>query len=111
MKKPTVCQWVGGVLSLLPPVLYLSMYLPIWNGKQLYLTGDSLLAIAMFVLQCAALVSSLTGLAFLLQDKKSPNTLSVILFLLTSISLFSLCFVGFFFLLELCGVPWFPAQR
>ena len=110
MKKPTVGQWVGLALSLLPPVLYLAMYLPIWNGKQLHLTGDSLLVISLFILQCAALISSLTRFVFLLR-KKSFGTLSVISFLLTLASVFFLCFVGFFFVLELCGVPWFPAQR
>ena len=111
MKKPTIGQWVGRVLSLLPPMLYLAMYLPIWKGKQLYLTGDSLLVIALFVLQCAALISSLTGFIFLLRKKESSGTLSVISFLLTFASVLFLCFVGFFFVLELCGVPWFLAQQ
>lgn len=111
MKKPTVVQWVFWVLSLCPPILYLSMYLPIWNGKELHLTSDSLWAIVLFTLQCLALVSSLAELNFWLLKKEYSCTLSVISFLLTGLSFGFLCFTGFFFVLELLNIPWFPAQQ
>ena len=108
MKKQ---QWVFWALSLCPPLLCLSMYLPIWNGKELHLTGDNLWTIILFVLHCLALISSIAELTFWLFKKEYSCALSAIWFLLTLMSFLCLCFVGFFFVLELLNIPWFPAQQ
>lgn len=113
MKKPTMVEWVYLILCLCPPLLYLSMYLPIWpiwNGREVHLVSDSLFSNAILVLQCLALITSVTQLIFRLLKKEYSCMLCVISCLLTVLSFVFLCFFGCFFVLELLGIPWFPAQ-
>lgn len=108
-KKPTKGEWVYLILSVCAPLLYFALCLP-WNGE-VYLIGDDPFSIAIFVLQCLALITSVTQLILRLMKKEYSCMLCVASCLLTVLSFSFLCFFGFFFLLELFNVPWFPAQR
>ena len=111
MKKITG-RWIFWIMSLILSLIYLSMYLPIWNGKELLLTNlGTLLELYFFVFQCICIVFAILCLCF---DKTRNGdscllTLVSAFFFITSLAL--TLFVGFFFILELFGVLWFPAQR
>ena len=96
-------------LSVIAPLLYISMYLPIWNGKELELKG--VLATVLFVFQCISLVLALLQVL----SAKLRNSDSCLLMLVFGLffigSLLLTCLVGLLFILELFGIPWFPAQR
>ena len=109
MKKATLGMRIFFAVSLGAPLLYLLMYVPIWNGKELLLTDS--IAIMIFALQCLALLSAVAHLCFRLFKKEYPQFFSVVSVLLTLVSVGFLCFVGYLFVLELFNVPWFPAQR
>ncbi len=110
MKKTTIGTWIFFAVSFCSPLLYLSMYLPIWNGKELYLTSDNIFPTIIFVVQIIALVSAIMQLCFRLFKKEDSYLFSIIFLLLTIFSIASLCFVGYFFVLELLNIPWFPSQ-
>lgn len=111
MKNVTIGMRIFFIISICVPLLYFLMYLPIWNGKEFYLTERNLFPTVIFVIQCLAFVFSSMHFAFYLFRKKCSNVISAISFLLTVFSAVILCFVGYFFVMELFGVPWFPAQR
>ena len=109
--KATTERWIFLILSVIVPLFYFSMYFPIWNGRELLLVNSGKLGIIFFVYQCTCLVFAILRLSF----SKLRNTDSCLLtllrafFFITSLAL--TLFVGYFFALELLGVPWFPAQR
>ena len=109
--KTTTGRWIFLTLFLIVPLLYLSMYFPIWNGKALLLANSGKPGIIVFVFQCICLVFAILCLCF----DKLRNGDSCLLTLMTAFffigSLALTLFVGYFFVLELFGVPWFPAQR
>ena len=111
MKNTTIGMRIFFVISICAPLLYFLMYLPVWNGKEFYLTEKNLFPTIIFVIQCLAFIFSSMHVAFFLFRKKRSSIISGISFLLTVLSVIILCFVGYFFVLELYGVPWFPAQR
>ena len=103
--KITAGQWIFLILSLLFPLLFLSMYLPIWNGKEILL--ENVFSIGLFVFQCICLV--LAVLQILFADFRNSNTcLLNIVFLFSSLcSLILTCYFGFFFLWANYRT-WFP---
>lgn len=109
MKKPTKSEWVYLILSLCSPLLYFALCLP-WNGEG-YFIDANLFSIAVLIMQCLALIVSVTQLILRLLKKEYSCLLCIASCLLTVLSFSFLCFFGFFFVLELLGVPWFPAQQ
>ena len=109
MKKPMKGEWAYLILSVCAPLLYFAMCLP-WNGE-VYLIDANVFSIAILVIQSLALLTSVTQLVFHLMKKTCSCMFCTISCLLTVLSFALVSFVGFFFLLELLGVPWFPAQR
>lgn len=107
-RKPTKGEWLYLILSLCPPLLYFAMCLP-WTGE-VYLIVDDPLSIIILVMQCLALITSVTQLILRLRNRECSCLLSVISCLLTVLSFAFVCFAGFFFVLELLNIPWFPAQ-
>ena len=114
MKTTTTGRWIFLILSLIVPILYLSMYFPIWNGKELLLenlVNSGTLGIAIFVFQCICLLFAILCLCF----AKLRNSDSCLLFLIEAIffvvSLAITCFCWLFFVMELLNIPWFPAQQ
>ena len=111
MKTTTIGRWIFLILSLIVPFLYLSMYFPVWNGKELLLVNSGTLGIVLFVFQCVSLLFAILCLCF----AKLRNSDSYLLFLVEAIffiaSLAITGFCWFFFIMELLNVPWFPAQR
>ena len=95
-------------LSIIAPLLYIFMYLPIWNGKELELEG---VAIILFVSQCISLVLALLQLLSAKLRNSDSCSLTLVLGLFFISSLLLTCFVGFIFTLELFNIQWFPAQR
>ena len=96
-------------LSIIAPSLYILMYLPIWNGKELLLYG--VLATILFVFQCISLGLAILQLLFVKLRNSDSCLLTVVFGLFFISSLLLTCFVGFIFTLELFNSPWFPAQR
>ena len=86
------------------------MYLPIWNGKELSLANGALATI-LFVSQCISLVLAILQLLFVKLRNSDSCLLTLVFGLFFISSLLFTCFVGFIFILELFGIPWFPAQR
>lgn len=109
--KTTRGHWVFPILSLVVPLLYLSMYLPIWNGKDLLLTNSGTPGIVLFIFQCISLVFAVLRLCFTKLRNEDSCFLTLVSASLFIASLVLTLFTGFFFMLELFNVPWFPAQR
>ena len=107
--KTTMGNWVVLILSLISPLLYLSMYLPIWNGKGLSLEGA--FPIILFVFQCICFILALLQLLFVNLRNTDSCLLNFNFVFCSFSSLVLTCFFGFFFILELFNIPWFPAQR
>ena len=96
------------LVSIIAPLLFLLMYFPIWNGKEILLSDT--ITTALFVFQCVSAILA-TGHLFLHSTaKKVCVTVSVILNCVAIFSIILTCFFGFFFMLELLNIPWFPAQ-
>ncbi len=110
VKTMTIGRWIFLILSLIVPLLYLSMCFPIWNGKELLLANSGTLGIVLFVFQLVILLFAILCLCF----AKFRNSDSCLLFSIEAIffiaSLAITCFCWFFFILELFNVPWFPSQ-
>ena len=95
-------------LSIISPLLFLSMFLPIWNGKELELEG--VLATILFVSQCISLVLAILQLLFVKLRNSDSCLLTLVFGLFFISSLLLTCFYGFLFILILLDIPWFPAQ-
>ena len=96
-------------LSIIAPILFIFMYLPIWNGKEISLE-NGVLAIVLFVFQCIALVLAILQLLFVKLRNSDSCLLSLVFGLFFISSLLLTCFYGFLFILILLDIPWFPAQ-
>ena len=99
------------ILSIIIPFLYLSMYLPIWNGKELVLANSGKLGIVFFVFQCICLLYAILCLCFNKIRNSNSCLLSFVSFFFFITSLVITVFFGYIFILELLNVSWFPAQR
>lgn len=91
-------------LSLTIPLLYYSMYLPIWNGKEIQWTSffiDDFIQIISFV-------AAVINLFFIFIKKRALNQRLFILSMV--ISAVILCFLGIFFIENLMGIPPVPPQ-
>ena len=109
--KTATSRWIFLILSLIVPCVYLSMYLPIWNGEELLLANSGKLGLILFVFQCMCLIFAIVCLC---SDKVRNGDCWPLTFALGFVLVVSLAltlFFGSFFVLELSGVPWFPAQR
>lgn len=107
--KTTPGQWIYLIVSLISPLLWLSMYLPIWNGKEILLEG--VFPIGLFVFQCICLVLAVLQLLFEKCRNSNSCLLNTVFFVSSLSSLVLTCFYGFLFVLVLFDIPWFPAQR
>ena len=108
--KVTKGRWAFLILSVIIPLLYLSMFLPVWNGKELLLTNSGALGTALFIFQCICLAFAFLRLCWN-KIRNKDGWLNVAAACFFIISLVITLFVGYFFVLELFNVPWFPAQR
>jgi len=108
MKKATTT--FGLLLSFIAPLTYILMYLPIWNDKELVISNIHPTIIFFFVFQCFALLCSIVHFLLVLL-KKYSYILSFIFLLIAIPSILLTCLIGYFFILELFNIPWFPAQR
>lgn len=97
-------------LSVISPLLFISMYLPIWNGKEVSFSNGAL-AIILFVYQCISLVLAILQVLFV-KLRNSDSCLLMLVFAFFFItSLLLTCLYGFFFILTLLNIIWFPPQR
>lgn len=111
MKKTTKGQWVFWIVSLIVPLIYFAMYLPIWGGNELVLANSGTPGIILFVFQCVCLTFAALNLCVEKMRHSDSLWLTVVgIFLLVASILLTL-FFGYIFALELAGVEWFPAQR
>lgn len=108
MKTTTIGQRFFLILSLIVPLLYLSMYLPIWNGKELTNTGA--FSAILIIFQCICVVLAILRLSFAKFRNSDSCLLTFVFDSIVIISIILTCFFGFFFILELFHIPWFPAQ-
>ncbi len=102
--KTTPGQWIFLILSLIFPLLCLSMYLPIWNGKELSLVNAGVFPIVLFVFQCICLVLAILQILFVNFRNTDNCFLLFVVFLLFVISLWTTFIFGFFFILELFNI-------
>lgn len=106
MKKITA-QWFL-LVSIIAPLLYLLMYFPIWNGKELLLSDT--ITTALFVFQCVSAILATVHLFLHITTKRVCGTISVIFTCVAVLSIILTCFYCSIFMLELLNIPWFPAQ-
>lgn len=92
------------ILAFLTPLLYLSMYLPLWNGKELKISG--VLAAVLAGVQVLSLI-----LAAVRLFSKKCRRYALVFDAVAVLSVLLTAFYGFIFLLELFHIPWFPPQN
>lgn len=109
MKQSAMGRWMVLSLSLLSPVCYFLMFLPLWGGKELAVS-NAWIAI-LFVFQCLCVILAILRFVFCKYGKYKEGLWDLLYALVAVLSAVLTCFVGFFFVLELLGVPWFPQQR
>lgn len=109
MKTTTSGRWIFLILSFLAPVLYILMYCPIWNGKELI--NSSTLTTILLLFQCLNLVHATIRLYLELSLKRNGGRIAFAFDIASIFSIFLTCFAGSIFALELFGIPWFPAQN
>ncbi|MCM1227506.1 MAG: hypothetical protein NC320_08815 [Clostridium sp.] len=103
-KQIKLFKKIMAIISLIIPLLYFSMYLPIWNGKEIH-------RISFFIdfIQIIAFVVAGMNLYFIFIKKRMLN--QIVFILSTIISAVLLCFFGIFFIENLMGIPPFPPQN
>ena len=109
--KTSTGRWIFSILFLIIPLIYLSMYFPIWNGKELLLAHSGTPGIVLFIFQCICLLFAILHLCFAKLRNSDSCLLTLVAAFFFIASLVLTCFFGYFFLLEYLGIPWFPAQR
>ncbi len=62
--KGTLGQRIVLLLSVIAPLLFLSMYLPIWNGKEISLANAGIFPPLLFAFQCLSLILAVLQLVF-----------------------------------------------
>lgn len=97
------------LLSFVAPLLYILMYCPIWNGKELM--SSSILTTILVLFQCLNLVHATIRLYLELSLKRTGGRIAFTFDIASIFSIFLTCFTGSIFALELFGIPWFPAQN
>ena len=113
----TKSRIIFAIMAIASPLLYVSMYLPIWGGKE-YVNNNSL-SNSFLICQGISFLCALVNLFFslIIEIKQIDITkrtlfLLYILFGIFAVSSFLLlCFFGLFFILDYFNVPWFPAQK
>ena len=109
MKRDNTAKWIGIIVSVFAPLLFFSMFIPIWGGKELAHTG--VFANTMIILQCLCLTVSLIYAGFHIFNKKPCMLLCILYGIGIVVSVVLSGFYFGIFLLELFNIPWFPAQR
>ncbi len=93
------------VISMLFPLLYALMYLPIWNGKNLVIYYS----LVPFLIQVIAFaLAGINSYNIIFKRRLLPQFAFIVS---TIISVLLLGFVGYFFVLNLMGLPTIPPQR
>lgn len=104
MQDQKVYIKIKAFISFIIPLLYYTMFLPIWNGKEFQINTIDIVDI----IQIAAFILSVINLYLIFIKKKILNQTLFTVF--TVISAFLLCFYGFFFVENLMGIPPIPPQ-
>lgn len=97
------------IASLIAPVLYLLMYVPVWGDKTL--TKIDLLGAILIAIQCVSLVFAAIRLYFNLVQKRECGALSPIFNIVAKCSIALTCFYGFAFAMYLFDIPIIPPQN
>ncbi len=101
-------RWIYGLFAAVP-LLYAAMFLPVWGGASLRPTGVPLALLAVQGI-CFVLAAVRLGLSFA-DGKCGAQARRGYFGAAAAVSVLILCVTAPVFLLELAGVPWFPAQR
>ena len=96
------------ILAFISPLFYLSMYLPLWIGNALRLS--SAFVTVLFAFQCVSIALSATRLYLDIFRKPPCRRFVIIGDIIAVLSIAVTLFYGLIFTLEVCGIPWFPAQ-
>ena len=102
--KMTVGQRIFLILSLIIPLLYLSMYLPIWNGKEISLTNAGMGPLIPFIFQCICLVLAILQILFANFRNTDNCLLTFVIFFFLVCSLWITLVIGSLFILELFNI-------
>ena len=100
-------RYLYSCIRILIPLMYLIMYLPIWNGKHLILDLNPIIT-SLFLFQCTALFHAIVMMIFAVKNEKPSTETFIISIIMTTISAVFLLFVGYFFCLNLLGLPFMP---
>lgn len=104
MQNQKVSIKIKAFISFIIPLLYYSMFLPIWNGKEFQINT----IVIVNIIQIVAFILAVINLYLVFIKKKKSNQIVFTVF--TVISAFLLCFFGFFFVENLMGIPPIPPQ-
>lgn len=108
MKKEDLGRWICITISVLAPVLFFLMFIPIWGGKEF--THNGILNV-LIALQSLCLAISCIYAGVCIRSKKPCSVLCILYGISTFVSVVISGFYFGIFLLELFEIPWFPAQR
>lgn len=100
-------RYLYSCIRILIPLLYLVMYLPIWNGKHLILDLN-LVIMSLFLFQCSALFHAILMMIYTVKRKEPSTDTFIISIIMTAISTVFLLFAGYVFCLNLLGLPIMP---
>ena len=103
-KQIKISVKIIAILSLIIPLLYCVMFLPIWNGKELTKVSFNFIDF----IQIIAFVSAAINTYFVFYKKLVKNQIIFVLIMFVSATLFCLLFI--FFVENLVGMPLFPPQ-
>lgn len=95
---------IKAFISFIIPLLYYSMFLPIWNGKEVTINTIGIVDI----IQIVSFISAVINLYLIFIKKKILN--QTVFTVITVLSAFFLCFLAFYFIESLIGIPPIPPQ-
>lgn len=95
------------VISMLFPLLYALMYLPIWNGKNLKIYNN--FTLVLFIIQVIAFALAGINSYNIIFKRRLLHQFTFIVSMIISVLL--LGFFGFFFVENLMGIPPIPPQH
>lgn len=95
------------ITSLIVPLIYGAMYVPVWHGNELVICN--IISLLFLIIQAICFVLAIINLHGIFRGKKILSPVICNFAMLISVTLF--CFAGIFFVEQLAGAPVFPPQN
>lgn len=106
-KQITYKSKIISVISILFPLIYFLMYLPIWNGKHLEIYSN--FTLILFIFQVISFALAGINSYNIIFKRRLLHQSIFIAFMIISVLL--TCFFSFYFIENLMGIPPIPPQK